>query len=77
MIRRLLSATRQLETFPRSGRMVPEANREDVRELILGPYRIIHRVTADRVSVLAVIHSARLLDPLDLLVEAPDPPPTA
>lgn len=48
-----------------SGRLVPEYDRDDVRELIERPYRIIYRIQRDQIEVLAVIHGAQLL-PEDL-----------
>jgi plasmid stabilization system protein ParE len=58
-----------LEQFPNSGREIPDFGRPDLREVILGSYRIVHRVRDDEVvEVLAVIHSARLLTP-DLVPE--------
>jgi len=39
--------------FPNSGRMVPEYERKDIREVIEGRYRIIYRVEASQVQVLA------------------------
>ena len=53
--------SRQIGAFPQSGRMVPEYQDIDVREVVEPPYRIVYRVTADRVDVLAVFHGARLL----------------
>jgi plasmid stabilization system protein ParE len=35
------------ELFPRSGRVVPELSRDDVRELIVGDYRIVYRLDND------------------------------
>ena len=58
---RLVSRSEQLETFPESGRTVPEYERSDVRELIERPYRLIYRVLPDRVDVLAVVHRRREL----------------
>ncbi|MGH7567161.1 MAG: type II toxin-antitoxin system RelE/ParE family toxin [Gemmatimonadota bacterium] len=46
-----------------SGRMVPEYEADDVREVIEGSYRIIYRILTDRVDVVAVIHGARELPP--------------
>ncbi len=43
------------------GRKVPEYQTEDIRELIEKPYRIIYRIKANQIDVLAVIHGARLL----------------
>jgi addiction module RelE/StbE family toxin len=61
MIARLLARTRQLETAALSGREVPEYRREDIRELLERPYRIIYCVTADRVTILSVMHYRQLL----------------
>lgn len=57
---RAFVATERLGQFPLSGRIVPEIGREDIREIILGNYRIIYRVLPDEVEVLAVHHGARL-----------------
>lgn len=48
--------------FPESGRVVPEINHPDIREIILGNYRIIYRLKADSVEIITVYHGARLLD---------------
>jgi toxin ParE1/3/4 len=45
---------------------VPELSREDIREILKGSYRLIHRVTKHRVEILAVFHSARLLGDSDV-----------
>ncbi len=63
--RRLLLRSRQIATFPHSGRHLPEYDRPDVRELIEGNYRLIYRVLVDRADVLTVMHCAQLL-PSDL-----------
>jgi plasmid stabilization system protein ParE len=36
VVEHLFDATQRLETFPRSGRVVPELRREEIREIILG-----------------------------------------
>ena len=59
----VLSALGQLQAFPRSGRVVPETQTPDIREIILGNYRIVYRVQEDMVVVLTVWHGSRLLDP--------------
>lgn len=55
----------QLQAFPLSGRTVPEVDREDIRERIVGTYRLIYHVSDTTVSILAVIHVKR-----DLSAEA-------
>lgn len=56
MVQRILARAPQLAAFPDSGRMVPEVGRPEIREVIEGPYRVIYRLRADRVDVLAVVH---------------------
>lgn len=53
-----------LQSSPKAGRMVPEVEREDIRELIYGNYRIIYRVEIARVSILTVRHGKQIL-PID------------
>jgi toxin ParE1/3/4 len=43
--------------------MVPEYEAPDIREVIERPYRIIYRIKADQIDVLAVVHGAQLLPP--------------
>ncbi len=43
MVRRLVAAVDRLEDFPESGRIVPERNVEDIREVIVGSYRVVYR----------------------------------
>lgn len=62
MIDRLLRCSEQIAAFPLSGRIVPEYEREDIREVIERPYRIIYRVKANQIDVLAVLHSTQLLE---------------
>ena len=44
------------------GRIVPEFEDENIRELIVYSYRIIYRVYPKQVTVWAVVHGARLLE---------------
>jgi len=63
MIDRLTKRSEQIATFPESGRMVPEYEAPDIREVIESPYRIIYRLKVDQIDVLAVVHGAQLLPP--------------
>lgn len=65
---RLFDATSRLETFPMSGRMVPELGREDVREIIVGDYRMVYRLEGELAVLLAVYRSSMLF-PFRLFVE--------
>ncbi|MFH0909357.1 MAG: type II toxin-antitoxin system RelE/ParE family toxin [bacterium] len=52
---------KQIGAFPNSGRMVPEAHRQELREIIYGNYRIIYRIDPRRVSILTVRHLKQIL----------------
>jgi toxin ParE1/3/4 len=58
-VRRLMEATDRLMEFPRSGRIIPEINEPDVREVIYGAYRIMYRVEEDEIWITGVVHGAR------------------
>jgi len=56
-------ATDRLAMFPRSGRTVPELKNPDLREIILGNYRLIYRIRSGDVQILTVHPAARPIDP--------------
>jgi toxin ParE1/3/4 len=58
---RLMAKVDMLEQFPEIGRIVPEEQNENIREIISPPYRIIYRVLAENhvVAIARVWHSAR------------------
>ncbi len=51
----------ELNGLPKMGRIVPELNEEDVRELLLYSYRIIYEIKNEVIFVLAVVHQRRNL----------------
>lgn len=61
IVDRLTRRSSQIAAFPFSGRMVPEYELNEVREVIEASYRIIYLVKEDegQIEVLAVIHSSR------------------
>lgn len=62
---RLFDATSRIEAFPYSGRVVPEVGRADLREIIVGEYRIVYRLAGEVAVLLTVFRSSRLF-PTDL-----------
>jgi addiction module RelE/StbE family toxin len=58
-VNRLMEATDRLQEFPLSGRMIPEINNPDCREVIYGPYRIMYRPEGNEVWITGVVHGAR------------------
>jgi len=66
----LVQRTIGLDELPRKGKMVPELNDENVRELPLYSYRILYEIKANNlVEVLAVIHKRRDLLPEEVTRE--------
>ena len=61
VVERLFDATQRLESFPFSGRVVPELGRDDVREIVLGEYRIVYRLKGETAELITVFRSSRLL----------------
>ncbi|MDY0088498.1 MAG: type II toxin-antitoxin system RelE/ParE family toxin [Coriobacteriia bacterium] len=60
----IIERVEQLETFPESGRVVPEFDLPWLRELELAPFRIVYRHDdPDTVSVVRVRRSQRLMGP--------------
>ena len=58
-IERLLNRIDKLNDFPKQGRVVPEAGRVDIREIIFRGYRIIYRTAPDHLLVITVVHGSR------------------
>ncbi|MEH2207368.1 MAG: type II toxin-antitoxin system RelE/ParE family toxin [Nostoc sp.] len=60
---RITKRSQQLANFPLSGRIVPEFETEQIREVIEGSYRIIYYIKPEQIDVLAVIHGAQEITP--------------
>jgi toxin ParE1/3/4 len=65
-VRRLIDTAERIALFPSSGRVVPEVDRPDIREVILENYRIVYLVGATRIAILTVFEGHRLLADDDL-----------
>ncbi len=61
LVERIVAAVSRLETFPRSGRVVPEVGDESLREVVYENYRIVYRVKPSAVQIITVFRGARLL----------------
>ena len=54
--------TENLTKFPKIGRIVPELDDPNIRELILRNYRLIYRILEENVQIVRLFHGSRLLD---------------
>ncbi|MDH5721590.1 MAG: type II toxin-antitoxin system RelE/ParE family toxin [Spirochaetia bacterium] len=59
--RSIYEIVEDIAKFPERGRVVPEYNRKEIREIIYKSYRIIYRIRDNYIQVLAVYHGARIL----------------
>ena len=56
----IFDAVDRLAHFPHLGRVVPEIDDENTREIIVDNYRVMYDTSGDVVRILTVIHGARL-----------------
>jgi toxin ParE1/3/4 len=61
LVRDILASLDQLAEFPESGRVVPEFDQPWLRELIRPPFRVVYRLDGERVRVVRVWRSERLM----------------
>ncbi len=51
---KIFSKIEKLTEYPQRGRKVPEANREEIREVFLGEYKIIYHVEKSKIIILTI-----------------------
>ncbi len=61
-INKIIQSVDRLIDFPFSGRIVPEYENENIREVIFHNYRIIYKINNNNIDVSDVIHSSRLIE---------------
>ncbi len=71
-VTRLQARARTAASAPMAGRVVPELDRHDVREVFLRSYRIVYRVLNAEIQVLTVFEGHRLF-PRDAAVDDGEP----
>jgi plasmid stabilization system protein ParE len=59
VVREIIEKAGTIEEIPERGRVVPEMNESDVRELFVYSYRIIYQISQKDFLILAVIHGKR------------------
>jgi toxin ParE1/3/4 len=61
LLREIVSRIETLADFPESGRIVLEFGIARLREIILPPFRIVHRIGEGRIRIVRVWRNERLL----------------
>lgn len=58
-VRRLVASVERLRVFPDSGRMVPERQSPELREVLSGSFRIVYRRKPTIVEIVTVFRGSR------------------
>jgi addiction module RelE/StbE family toxin len=61
LAQRITAAIERLRQFPRSGRIVPEEQDDAIREVLVGPYRVVYRLLYDDVQIVMIRHGSQIL----------------
>jgi toxin ParE1/3/4 len=62
LVGEIVSQLERLANYPESGRIVPEFGITNLREIIHPPFRIVYRLDGNRVRIVRVWRSERLLE---------------
>jgi toxin ParE1/3/4 len=57
--KKILDSIELLEQFPNLGRIVPEFNQSNIRELIYQNYRIVYKLKENIIEISTISHSAK------------------
>jgi len=66
LVERIFKKVETLSKNPERGRKVPETNRDEIREVFEGEYRIIYRIESKKVSILTIRNFKQLLPAKDI-----------
>ncbi len=58
-IERIVEKAESVSEFPNKGRIVPEYQNDNIREVFLHPYRIIYHIRDRQILIISVLHQAR------------------
>ncbi|MGB0468227.1 MAG: type II toxin-antitoxin system RelE/ParE family toxin [Pontibacterium sp.] len=59
LVQTVLTKIERLDTFPESGRIVPELEHLKYREVVISPCRIFYKIEHDKVYILFVMREER------------------
>jgi plasmid stabilization system protein ParE len=60
VIDNILKSTRKLELTPSLGRIIPEVQKQNFKELLFGNYRIMFKIVSkEEILILAIFHAKR------------------
>ncbi len=62
LVQESFQAAKSLEQWFERGRIVPEIENQNIRELFVMNYRLVYQITRDSVFILGFIHGSRNLE---------------
>ena len=62
LVGKIVHAVQRTALFPASGRIMPEIDRSDIREVVFENYRIVYQLSETTVIILTVFESHRSID---------------
>ena len=65
-VEKIFNSVQRLIEFPDSGRVVPEINRSEIREIVQGNYRVIYKVEEKEIFILIVKSYRQILKPEEI-----------
>jgi addiction module RelE/StbE family toxin len=58
-VSRIFAAVERLLHFPHSGRIVPERDQPEIREIIVGRFRVVYRIRGAMIEIATVFRASR------------------
>lgn len=55
----VFAAVELIGEFPRLGRAVPEYQDDDLREVLVGNYRLVYHLTGEHLGIVGIVHGSR------------------
>ncbi len=59
LVRSFFDSLMQIERFPKSGRIVPEFQNSNLRELIIHDYRMVYLIKSDELVEIITVHPSK------------------
>ena len=60
-VNKIKTGVKKLKSYQNMGRIVPEYNKDEIREIIFQNYRIIYHYDTQQIIILTIFHAAREL----------------
>lgn len=61
LVNQIINRAESLAQFPKKGQEVPEYQREDIRQVIVKPYRVVYLLKDQTVEILSIVHGRQLM----------------